>query len=139
MNVSLFRHAFVLVLLSLVGGLLIPSMAIPRLGVSAHTAGVLGGVLLMGVGAIWQHFRITSTQGAWLKWSWIYSSYVNWFACIVAAFVGAGKMTPVASAGHIGSSTAEALTSALFISVAIASFIAVGLSLWGLRAPRATQ
>lgn len=133
MNVSLFRHAFVLVLLSLIGGFFIPAMAIPRLGLSAHTIGVLSGALLIGIGAIWQHFRLSNAQGAWLKWSWLYSSYVNWFACFVAAFLGAGKMTPLAAAGHIGNSTAEALVSALFISVAIASFIAVGLSLWGLR------
>lgn len=133
MNVSLFRHAFVLILLSLIGGFFIPVMAIPRLGLSAHTIGALSGVLLIAVGAIWQHFVLSSAQGAWLKWSWLYSSYVNWLACIVAAFLGAGKMTPIASAGHVGTSTAEALVSALFISVAIASFIAVGLSLWGLR------
>ena len=133
MNVSLFRHAFVLVLLSLIGGLFVPAMAIPRLGLSAHTIGVLGGVLLIGVGTIWQHFRLSNAQGAWLKWSWLYSSYANWLACMVAALLGAGKMTPIASAGRIGSAAAEALVSALFISVAIASFIAVGLSLWGLR------
>lgn len=133
MNVSLFRHAFVLILLSLIGGFFIPVMAIPRLGLSAHTIGALSGVLLIAVGAIWQHFRLSSAQGAWLKWLWLYSSYVNWLACIVAAFLGAGKMTPIASAGHVGTSTAEALVSALFISVAIASLIAVALSLWGLR------
>lgn len=136
MNVSLFRHAFVLILLSLIGGFFIPAMAIPRLGLSAHTIGALGGVLLIAVGSIWQHFRLSRAQGAWLKWSWLYSSFVNWLACIVAGFLGAGKMTPIASAGHVGTSTAEALVSALFISVAIASFLAVGLSLWGLRHAR---
>ena len=133
MNVSLFRHGFVLFLLSLIGGLFIPAMAIPRLGLSAHTIGVLSGVLLIAVGAIWQHFQLSNSQGVWLKWSWLYSSYINWFACMVGAFLGAGKMTPIASAGLVGSSTAEALVSALFISVALASFIAVALSLWGLR------
>ncbi|GAB4202882.1 MAG: hypothetical protein Fur0019_01360 [Tibeticola sp.] len=133
MNVSLFRHAFVLILLSLISGLFIPAMAIPRLGLSAHTIGALSGVLLIAVGAIWQHFRVSTAQGAWLKWSWLYSSYVNWLACIVAAFLGAGKITPIAAAGRVGSGGAEALVSALFVSVAIASFVAVGLSLWGLR------
>lgn len=133
MNVSLFRYAFVLILLSLIGGFFIPAMAVPRLGLSAHTIGALSGVLLIAVGAIWQHFRLSNAQAAWLKWSWLYSSYVNWLACIVGAVLGAAKMTPIASAGHVGSETAEALVSALFVSVAIASFIAVGLSLWGLR------
>jgi len=133
MNLSLFRYAFVLIFLSLVGGFFIPVMAIPRLALSAHTIGALGGVLLIAVGAIWQHFQLSNTQSAWLKWSWLYSSYINWFACMVGAFLGAGKMTHIASAGLIGGDIAEAFVSALFISVALASFIAVGLSLWGLR------
>jgi hydroxylaminobenzene mutase len=132
-NVSLFRHAFVLILLSLIGSFFIPAMVTPRLGLSAHTIGVLSGVLLIAVGTIWQHFSLSNAQGAWLKWSWLCSSYVNWLACIVGAFLGAGKMTPLASAGQVGGSTVEALVSALFISVGIASLIAVGLSLWGLR------
>ena len=133
MNLTLFRYAFVLILLALVGGFFIPIMVIPRLGLSAHTIGVLSGALLIAVGAIWQHFQLSSTKSAWLKWSWLYSSYINWLACFVGGLFGAGNMTPIAAAGHVGSGSAEALVSALFISVAIASFIAVGLSLWGLR------
>ena len=60
MNVSLFRYAFVLILLSLIGGFFIPAMAIPRLGLSAHTIGTLSGILLIAVGAIWQHFQLSS-------------------------------------------------------------------------------
>ena len=133
MNVSLLRHAFVLIALSLAGGLFIPHMAIPRLGLSAHTVGILGGVLLIAVGAIWQHFRLSASQGAWLKWTWVYSGYVNWLACLAGAVLGAGRMTPLASAGMMGSGTVEGLVTLLFASVALASFIAVGLSLWGLR------
>lgn len=133
MNVTLFRYAFVLILLALIGSLLIPAMAIPRLGLSAHTVGALSGVLLLAVGAIWQHFQLSKTQSAWLKWSWLYSSYINWLACFAGGVLGVGKMTPIASAGHIGSNSGEALVTALFVSVAIASFLAVGLSLWGLR------
>jgi hydroxylaminobenzene mutase len=136
MNTSLFRHAFVLILLALIAALFIPAMAIPRLGASAHTIGVLSGVLLIAIGAIWQHFQLSPRQLGWLKWSWLYSSYVNWFGCVVGAVLGAGRMTPVASAGRVGTPAAEALVAALLISVAVASFIAVGLSLWGLRQPR---
>jgi (hydroxyamino)benzene mutase len=133
MNLSLFRHGFVLILLSLIGGFFVPAMAVPRLGLSAHTIGILGGVLVIAIGVIWQHFKLSSAQVAWLKWSWLYSSYANWFACIVGAVLGAGKMTPLASAGLVGTDMAEALMAALFGSVGVASLIAVGLSLWGLR------
>lgn len=133
MNVSLFRYAFVLILISLVGAFFIPNMAMPRLGLSAHTIGVISGVLLIAVGAIWQHFHLSNAQCIWLKWSWLYSSYINWFACFVGGVLGLGKMTPLASAGQVGSDTGEALVSFLFVSVAIASFLAVALALWGLR------
>lgn len=133
MNISLFRHAFLLILVSLIGGFFIPAMAIPRLGLSAHTIGALSGVLLLAIGAIWQQFQLSKMQGAWLKWSWLYSSYVNWLACFLGGMLGAGKMTPIAAAGHVGSNAAEVWVAALFVSVAIASFLAVGLSLWGLR------
>jgi (hydroxyamino)benzene mutase len=133
MNISLFRHAFVLILLALVGGFFVPAMAVPRLGLSAHTIGILSGVLLIAVGAIWQHFRLSHTQRAWLKWSWLYSSYANWLGCLVGAVLGAGKMTPVASAGLVGSDVAETAVAVLLGSVGIFSLVAVGLSLWGLR------
>lgn len=133
MNISLFRHAFVLILLSLVGGLFIPVMAVPRLGLSAHTIGVLSGALLIGIGAIWQHFHLSDRQGFLLQWSWLYSSYANWLACLLGAVLGAGKLTPLASANLVGSDLVEGLVSGLFISVGVTSFVAVGLSLWGLR------
>lgn len=136
MNVSLFRYAFVLILLALVGGFFIPVMAVPRLGLSAHTIGILGGVLLIAIGAIWQHFRLSVRQAAWLKWSWLYSSYVNWFGCLLGAVLGSGKTTPVASARLVGSDTVETLVAVLLGSVGIVSLIAVDLSLWALRLRR---
>jgi len=137
MNVSLFRYAFVLILASLIGAFFVPAMAVPRLGLSAHTIGILSGVLLITVGVIWPHFLLTQAQGAWLKWSWIYSSYANWLGCLVGAVFGAGKLTPVASAGLVGADLAETAVAILLGSVGVASLIAVGLSLWGLRPQRA--
>ena len=43
-------------------------------------------------------------------------------------------MTPVASAGRQGSTLDEAIVSFLLISVAVTALLAVGLTLWGLRA-----
>lgn len=133
MNISLFRYGFVLILLSLVGGFFIRSMRVPRLGLSAHTIGALGGVLLIAVGAIWQYFRLTPAQGEWLAWSWICSSYVNWFACLLGAVFGTGRTTPVASAGVVGRPLAEGIVAGLLVIVAVSSLLAAGLSLWGLR------
>lgn len=134
MNKSITKHGFILILLALVSGLFVSAMEIPRLGLSAHTIGILSGVLLIAIGAIWQQFSLSAGQFKILYWSWLYSSYVNWLGCLVGAIFGAGKTTPVASAGVIGPETAEAAVAIMLGSVALASFIAVGFSLWGLRA-----
>lgn len=134
MNRAMIRHGFVLMLLALVGGFFVSAMAIPRLAVSAHTIGVLSGVLLIAVGAIWQQFVLTSGQTALMYWSWLYAGYANWLGCLVGAATGAGRMTPVAAAGLEGTPVAEAVVAFLLISVGLVSLVAAGLSLWGLRA-----
>ncbi len=137
MNINLLRHGFILILLALAGGLFIPALAVPRLGLSAHTIGVLGGVLLIAIGAVWPQFRLSARQTLAHRWAWLYSSYVNWFACLLGGALGAGKATPLASAGYVGAPLVEGAVTALLVSVAVASFIAVGLALWGLRASAA--
>ena len=132
MNRNIIRHGFVLILLSLVGGLLLPAMSIPRLGLSAHTIGLLSGVLLIVLGAIWPVFRLSVRQLRVMYWSWVYSSYANWLGCLVGAFTGAGKMTPLASSGAEAGAVAETVVAALLISVAVTALMAVVLSLVGL-------
>lgn len=133
MNRGMIKHGFILILIALVSGLLVGAMPIPRLGLSAHTIAIVSGVLLIAVGAIWSQFSLSPKNTKLMYWAWLYSSYTNWLACIVGALFGAGKVTPLASSGAIGSQAAEAVVAALFGTVALASFIAVGLSLWGLR------
>ena len=133
MNKTIIRHGFVLILLALVSGLFVQAMPIPRLGLSAHTIGILSGALLIAMGAVWPLFVLSARQQQLMYWSWLYSSYVNWFACLLGAVAGAGKTTPVASAGAVGPAAAEAVVCILLVSVAVASFIAVGLSIFGLR------
>lgn len=74
MNKDIIRHGFVLILLSLITGLFVQAMAIPRLGLSAHTIGIFSGVLLIGIGAVWPLFTLTVLQKQVLYWTWLYSS-----------------------------------------------------------------
>lgn len=133
MNKNIIHHGFVLILLALLSGMFIPIMPIPRLGLSAHTIGILSGVLLIALGAVWSLFVLTARQQKLLYGSWLYSSYVNWLACLLGAVVGAGQATPVAAAGAVGPAAAEAVVGVLLISVAVASFVAIGLSIFGLK------
>ena len=133
MHSNIVRHGFILMLLAFVSGLFVQTLPIPRLGLSAHTIGILSGALLIAIGAVWPLFVLSARQQQVMYWAWVYSSYVNWFGCLVGAAAGAGKATPVAAAGAVASDTAEAVVGFLLVSVAIASFIAVGLSIFGLR------
>lgn len=137
MNIQLARHGFVLILLALVTGFFVPAMVVPRLGLSAHTIGILSGVLLIAMAGIWGYFLLSGFQRSVLYWTWLYSSYANWLGCLIGALMGAGKMTPVASAGREGSAGSELIVACLLGTVALASLMAVALSLWGLRADKA--
>ena len=133
MNRRIIRHGFILILIALVTGFLLSAVQIPRLGLSAHTIAILSGVLLIGIGATWKVFNLSTRQLRVMYWCWVYSSYANWLGCLVGAFTGAGQMTPVASSGAKGDTGAEAIVAVLLISVAITSLVAVALSIWGLR------
>ena len=135
MNRMLLRYGFVLILLALVSGMFVPALKIPRLGLSAHTIGVLSGTLILAIGAIWGQFRLSATLSRVMAGSWLYSSYANWLGCLLGAFWGTGRATPVASQGALGAAMPETAVSLILYSVALTSLIAVGLSLWGLRGP----
>ena len=133
MNLSLLRHGFLLILLGLLTGFLVPALALPRLALAAHTIALLSGAFLILLGAIWAQFTLSRHAGHTMKWLWIYSSYANWLGCLIGAATGAGKMTPIAAMGSSGPLWAETLVAILLISVGITALIAAILSLWGLR------
>lgn len=139
MNRNMIRHGFILFLLALVAGLFVQTLKIPRLGLSAHTIGLVSGILLIAIGGVWEQFSLSRRQSRVMYWSWLYSSYVNWFGVQVGAIFGAGKVTPIASSGAVGSGPAEIVMMILLGSVGLVSFLAVGLSLWGLRSNQAVD
>ena len=58
----LLWHGVLLILLSLLTGLLVPVLIIPRLGLSAHVGGLMNGMLLMLVGFLWPELALTRDQ-----------------------------------------------------------------------------
>ncbi len=133
MKTKIIRHGFILILLALVSGMFVSQMAIPRLGLSAHTIGVVSGALLIAIGAVFQEFTLTPKQTKTMYWSWLISSYFNWLACLVGAILGTGMATPLASNGVNGNALHEFIVTSMLAVVVIASFVAVALSIWGLR------
>ena len=132
MDRTLLRLGFVLVLLALVTGLGVPAFASPRLGLTAHTVGLLGGLFLVVLGAVWPAFVLGPRAAVVLRWCWTYAAYANWAASVLGAATGAGRMTPLAGAGMRGGAAAELAVGALLVSLSIAALAGAGLAVWGL-------
>ncbi len=120
-----------LFLFGLVIGLLIPVMANPRMGLSAHLEGTMNGMFLVLLGLLWNKLALKDN---WLKtvfWLTIYGSFANFAAVTIAAITGAGKMLPIAG-GLEGATLIEGLISFLLITLALAIIVVCSIVLVGL-------
>ena len=131
MERNLVKHGFVLILLSLLTGFAIPIAEAPRLALSAHTIGLISGILLLTLSAVWKYLVLSERQEKVAYWGWLYSSYANWFAILFGAMVGTGRTTPLASRGIEATYTAELFVAFLLISLSFAALLAVSLSILG--------
>lgn len=120
-----------LFLFGLVVGLLIPMMANARMGLSAHIEGVMNGIFLVVLGIIWNRLALPKK---WFKaafWLTFYGSFANFFAVLIAAMTGYGKLMPLAG-GVEGTAIFEGIISFLLISLTIAMLAGCLIVLKGL-------
>jgi len=129
----MMRHGFILILLALLTGILVPSATVPGLALSAHTIGLLAGTLLIAIAAVWEHFDLVGKRKRLLLWSWLFATYGNWLGCVVGAILGAGRTTPIASAGVTSGLASETIVLVLLGTSGLAALAATALSLYGLR------
>jgi hydroxylaminobenzene mutase len=133
MNRLQIQLGFVLILLALLGGFTIPFATSPRLALSAHTAGIMGGLVLIAIGALAGSFALGARAMGVMMWTWVYAAYANWVACLVGAITGASRLTPIAGAGTTGSAVAETAVAFLLQSLSVAALAGTVLAVWGLR------
>ena len=124
----------VLFLLSLLSGFAMPFLANPRMGVSAHVAGLESGMALWAMGLMWH--RVALPPGAErtaqiVAVAGLYSIFISLF---LAALWGTSRATPIAGAGHQSSAMRETVVTVLLTGGSLASAVAVFLVLWGLCA-----
>lgn len=129
----LLWHGFLLFLLGLFSGFLVPALRNPRMGVSAHLEGVMNGVFLVVLGLAWNRFTLTARAQIALFWLALYGTYVNWASTLLAALFGTSRRTPIAGAGFTGQGWQENLVDFGLISLSIAIVGACLLALRGLR------
>lgn len=130
----LLQLGVTLFLLGLLTGFLLPAAANPRMALSSHLEGVLNGVFLLVLGAIWERLRLGRRARATAFWLAAYGTFTNWATTLVASMWGAGsQMMPLAGAGHTGSPGQEALIAVGLLSLSVAMLAVCPLVLWGLR------
>lgn len=130
---SLLWHGMFLFLLGLVTGLVEQQFSNPRMGLAAHLEGVMNGIFLVALGAVWMEVRLSPRLKAGAYWSTLYGTYVNWAITTLAAGFGAASLSPITGAGHSALPWQETVVTFGFITVGIAMIAASVLILWGLR------
>jgi len=135
-NRRLMFHGMCLFVLGLLTGFVEQHFANVRMGLAAHLEGVMNGIFLVALGAIWPHVRLSSVKTVVAFWTVLYGTYVNWLMTILAAIFGTAALSPITGAGHSGKPWQESLVTVGFMSVGVAIVIASALVLWGLRKER---
>src|SRR5215813_3630242 len=132
-NRRLMWHGMFLFLLGLVTGLLERRFTNMRMGVSAHLEGVMNGIFLVAVGAIWNEVRLSPPAKTAAFWTTLYGTYANWVFTTLGAMLGTAAANPISAAGHHGQPWQESLVGAGFQSVAVSIIASSVLVLRGLR------
>jgi (hydroxyamino)benzene mutase len=123
-----------LMLLGLITGLFVPKLANPKMGLSSHVEGVMGGMMLVILGFVWPKLWLKPAALRAAHWLAVYGAYANWANPLIAAVWDAGgSMMPGASKGKKGTPIQEMIISIVAVSLVAALLPAVSLVLWGLR------
>jgi hydroxylaminobenzene mutase len=129
----IIRQGFLLILLALLGGVLAPFMINPRMGVGAHTLGVVGGLVLILIGLVRPLFVLDAALWRALHVNWFAAAYGNWGNTMLAGLTGSSRLTPIAGAGTTGTPLAEGVVFYAFIMVGVTSVIGTAIAVYGLR------
>ena len=132
-NRQLMQLGMFLFLLGLLTGLAEETFTNVRMGLSAHLEGLMNGIFLVALGAIWNEVRLPSPAKAAAYWTALYGTYMNWLTTTLAAVFGTAVHTPIAAAGHSGQIWQENLVNFGFLSVSASMIATSVLVLWGLR------
>jgi hydroxylaminobenzene mutase len=132
-NRRLMFHGMFLFLLGLLTGFAEQHFSNVRMGLAAHLEGLMNGIFLIALGAIWTHVRLSPRTTTTAYWTVLYGTYANWLVTMIAAIFGTAVLSPITGAGHIGQPWQESLVLIGFLSVGVTIVIASVLVLWGLR------
>jgi len=129
----LLFHGIALFLIGLLTGLAEQHFTNVRMALAAHLEGVMNGIFLLAVGAIWNEVRLSSLLSKIAYWALLCGTYGNWVVTTTAAILGTAALSPITAGGRSAAPGAEVLVTAGFILIGLAIILASLLLLWGLR------
>jgi hydroxylaminobenzene mutase len=129
----LLFHGIALFLIGLVTGLAEQHFTNVRMALAAHLEGVMNGIFLLAVGAIWNEVRLSSVLSKLAFWTLLGGTYGNWVVTTTAAILGTAALSPITAGGHSATPGQEALVTTGFVLIGLTIILASSLLLWGLR------
>jgi hydroxylaminobenzene mutase len=133
-NRRLMWHGMCLFLLGLLTGFVESRFTNVRMGLAAHLEGVMNGIFLLALGAIWTSVRLSPRAKTIAFWIVLYGTYGNWLATTLAAIFGTAALSPITGAGHSGLVWQESVVTIGFMTVGVTTLAFSVLMLRGLRA-----
>jgi hypothetical protein len=88
-----------LFLIGLLTGLAEQHFTNVRMALAAHLEGVMNGILLLTVGAIWNEVRLSSLLIKITYWALLGGTYGNWVVTTTAAILGTAALSPITAGG----------------------------------------
>jgi len=122
---------FLLFFLGLVNGFLIPVGRSPRIGLSAHLAGVQSGTFLIAAGFMWPMMHLWPALDLPIAHVLWLSLYAVWVSLLLGGLFGAGRGLPIAGGGITTTPGKQRIVSVLLIGGSIGTFVATGAALIG--------
>lgn len=132
----LFWHGIVLVLAGLLMGMVVQSVANPRMGLSAHTGTLMNGILVVALGALWPRLALAPRLERVAYASVLAGSYLGSGMVFLAGVFGTSRSTPLHGAGHAGTAAQEAVVEMGLVVGAVLTLAGFVIVLYGLRRPR---
>jgi hydroxylaminobenzene mutase len=129
----LLFHGIALFLIGLFTGLAEQHFTNVRMALAAHLEGVMNGIFLLAVGAIWNEVKLSSLLSRIAYWALLSGTYGNWIVTTTAAVLGTAALSPITASGHSAAPGQEALVTVGFVLIGLAIILASSLLLWGLR------
>lgn len=129
---QLFIAGTLLFLLTMVYGLIFPSLANPRVGLSGHLQAIFNSLFLIVLGLMWKELALGPKLEKAVIWLVLYGSYWVFFTAILAAAFPASRLLPLAGTGRFAEPWQENLVTFGLVSTNVAMLTCFSIVLWGL-------